>query len=324
MNDLIALLVEQGPLVVFAVTLAARLGAPVPAVPFLVVAGGLSVGAGAYLPWVAGAALLGNLLGDGAWFLAGRHWGLGVMRLLCRISLSADSCVKRSETILDRWGGLSLIAAKFVPGVSLVAPPMAGASGMSNRRFLSYETLAALIWTLGFLGLGRLFHGAIQEVLAVLSGIGLVATLVLVIALVAFVGWRYQTRRLARSTAGFDRIDVASLRGALAGDGAPLVIDVRSARERASDDRSIPGALGIPLGMLAERLGSLPIDRDVVTFCDCPDDVSAVVGARILSTGGLTRVRVLAGGLSAWADEDRLSASEPDRMPPGAAAAHAA
>ncbi|PNG53937.1 DedA family protein [Variovorax sp. B4] len=146
MNDLVALLSAQGAAVVFLATLATRLGAPVPAAPFLVVAGGLAVDGQLSFIAVMLASVLGNILGDGAWFLAGRRWGYRVMRFLCRVSLSADTCVRRSESILGRWGGLSLIAAKFVPGVSVVAPPMAGALGMSNARFLAYETLAAAIW----------------------------------------------------------------------------------------------------------------------------------------------------------------------------------
>ena len=130
--------------------------------------------------------MAGNLIGDAAWFLAGRRWGYSVMRLLCRISLSADTCVQRSESFLGRWGGASLIAAKFVPGVSVVAPPMAGALHMSNTRFLAYETLAALIWTLAFLLIGRLFHAAIADVLAVLANIGLAATAIIALVLAAF------------------------------------------------------------------------------------------------------------------------------------------
>lgn len=135
MNEFVSLLASQGPAVVFVATLATRLGAPVPAVPFLIVAGGLTFGGQVSFLAVTLAAVLGNILGDGVWFIAGRRWGYRVMRLLCRISLSPDSCVKHSESILGRWGGLSLIAAKFVPGVSVVAPPMAGALGMSNLGF---------------------------------------------------------------------------------------------------------------------------------------------------------------------------------------------
>jgi membrane protein DedA with SNARE-associated domain/rhodanese-related sulfurtransferase len=304
MNDFVDLLATQGPAVVFVATLATRLGAPVPAVPFLVVAGGLTVGGQVSFVAVVLAALLGNILGDGVWFLAGRRWGYRVMRLLCRISLSADSCVKRSESILGRWGGLSLIAAKFVPGVSVVAPPMAGALGMSNLRFLSYETVAALIWTLGFLLVGRMFHAAIQDVLSVMSSIGLTAAAVLGVALLGFLAWRYRQRRLALRADDIEHIEVEMLREALAAGASPTLIDVRSAEARALDARVIPGAIAIELRHLPKRLGAFSDGRELVVFCDCPDDASAIAAARVLMSAGLPRVRVLAGGLDAWTAAD--------------------
>ena len=313
MNDLVALLASQGAAVVFAATLAARLGAPVPAVPFLIVAGGLSVGGQVSFAAAVLAAVMGNILGDGVWFLAGRRWGYRVMRLLCRISLSADSCVRRSEAILGRWGGLSLIAAKFVPGVSVVAPPMAGALGMSNTRFLSYETAAALIWTLGFLLVGRIFHSAINDVLTVLSNIGLTAAVFCAAMLALFLMWRYYMRRMALRADDIEHVNVDVLREALAGSNGPTLIDVRGAAARALDDRAIPGAVGIELKRLPKDLGALADGRELVVFCDCPDDASAIAAARVLLAAGLPRVRVLAGGLDAWrAAEAALS---PDADP---------
>ncbi|VTU37902.1 VTT domain-containing protein [Variovorax sp. PBL-E5] len=300
MNDFISLLANQGALVVFAATLATRLGAPVPAVPFLIVAGGLSVGGQVSFAAVTGAAVIGNILGDGVWFLAGRRWGYRVMRLLCRISLSADTCVKRSESILGRWGGWSLIAAKFVPGVSVIAPPMAGALGMSNTRFLSYETVAALIWALGFLVIGRIFHAAIQDILAVLSEIGIAASIACGLALLVFVAWRWRVRRLALRADDIVHIGVLALREALAAGAGPTVIDVRAPQARALDPREIPGALAIDLNELPKRLGAFSDGRELVVFCDCPEDASAIVAARLLMAAGLPRVRVLAGGLDAW------------------------
>jgi membrane protein DedA with SNARE-associated domain/rhodanese-related sulfurtransferase len=301
MNEFVALLGSQGPALVFVATLATRLGAPVPAVPFLIVAGGLTVGGPVSFLAVTVAAVLGNILGDGVWFIAGRRWGYRVMRLLCRISLSPDSCVKQSESIIGRWGGWSLIAAKFVPGVSVVAPPMAGALGMSNTRFLSYETVAALIWTLGFLLIGRIFHAAILDVLSVLSSIGVAATVICALLLAAFVLWRYQQRRMALRSDDIERIEVAALRAALTAGAGLTLIDVRSDEARALDDRAIPGALGIALKQLPKRLDAFTDGRELVVFCDCPDDGSAIAAARVLRTAGMTRVRVLIGGLDAWA-----------------------
>jgi len=329
MDDLLALLVRHGVAVVFAATLAARLGAPVPAVPFLVVAGALSVDGQVSLAGAVAAALAGNLIGDAAWFLAGRRWGYRVMRLLCRISLSADACVARSESFLGRWGGASLIAAKFVPGVSVVAPPMAGALRMSNTRFLVFETVAALIWTMLFLMLGRLFHAAIGDVLSVLANIGLAALALVSVALASLLVWRYAIRHAARQGQDVERIEVGELRLALAADAAaPLVLDLRSDHARALDPRGIPGAMGIGLSELQSAPDSIaalvsPGDgREVVLFCDCPHEASAVVGARHLIAAGLPRVRVLAGGLDAWqAASDAAEAAEPvdDALTPAAA-----
>jgi len=307
MNDFIGLLADHGPLVVFVATLATRLGAPVPAVPFLIVAGGLSVGGQVSFLAVVVAAVIGNILGDGVWFLAGRRWGYSVMRLLCRISLSADSCVKRSESILGRWGGLSLIVAKFVPGVSVVAPPMAGALGMSNARFLSYETVAALLWTLGFLIVGRIFNAAIQDVLSVLSRVGLTAAVVCAIALLVFVAWRYRLRRLALRADDIPRINVETLLAWISAGTGPTLIDVRNAESRALDGHTIPGAVSIDPKRLLKGLGALSDGRELVVFCDCPDDASAVAAARVLIAAGLPRVSVLEGGLDAWAASDHWS-----------------
>jgi len=254
----------------------------------------------------------GNILGDGVWFLAGRRWGYRVMRLLCRISLSADTCVQRSESILGRWGGLSLILAKFVPGVSVVAPPMAGALGMSNTRFLSYETAAALIWTLGFLFLGRVFHSAINDVLAVLSNIGLTAAVFCGVMLLLFLAWRYSVRRIALRADDIAHIDVDALREALAGGSRPTLIDVRAAAARAIDDRAIPGAVGIELKRLPSDLGGLADGRELVVFCDCPGDASAIAAARVLLAAGLPRVRVLSGGLDAWMAAEAVAAQDPE------------
>src|SRR4051794_37861288 len=100
MGEIDALLIQHGMAVVFGVTLIARIGAPVPAAPLLVVAGGLAVAGQAPLLGMFVLAVIANVLGDAVWFFAGRHYGHRVMRLLCRISLSPDSCVRQSEAII--------------------------------------------------------------------------------------------------------------------------------------------------------------------------------------------------------------------------------
>jgi len=302
LEHLIALLIEHGVGLVLLVTLAARLGAPVPASPFLVVVGALTVGGQISLPGAFIASMLANILGDGAWFLAGRSYGYRVLKLLCRISLSPDSCVRQSEAFITRWGGASLIAAKFLPGISVVAPPMAGALGMSNRAFLAFESLAAAIWTLLFLGLGVGFSGQIQQILELLTGMGKVALVAIAVLLLVFAAQRYLRRRMFLRDVAMKRISVAELRDLMAQDPAPLVIDVRSAAGREIDPRSIPGALAVELDQVQRRAAEWPAGREIVLYCNCPNDASAARAAGLLARQGLTRVRPLAGGLDAWAE----------------------
>lgn len=301
MPDLIDLVLHYGALLVFVVTLAARIGAPVPAAPVLAVAGALAVSAQGSLVTLLAAAILGNLLGDGLWFWAGRHYGYQVLKLLCRISMSPDSCVRQSEAFIGRWGGSSLIAAKFVPGVSVVAPPMAGALGMSTLAFIGFETLAALIWAGVLLALGAAFSAQIRDVLALMSAFGAAALVALAVLFAIYLAVRYLRRRAFLREVGMSRISVGELRELIEAGAQPVVIDVRSDVGRSLDARRIPGALGIELaGLKRPVIETLPRDRDIVLYCNCPNEASAATAARLLASHGFTRVRPLAGGLEAW------------------------
>jgi len=301
MPDLIDLVSRYGALLVFAVTLAARIGAPVPAAPVLAVAGAAAVGAQGSLVTLLAAAIVGNLLGDGLWFWAGRRYGYQVLKLLCRISMSPDSCVRQSEAFIGRWGGSSLIAAKFVPGVSVVAPPMAGALGMSTLAFIGFETLAALIWAGVLLALSAAFSAQIRDVLALMSTFGAVALVALAVLFVIYLAVRYLRRRAFLRAVGMSRISVGELRELIEAGARPVVIDVRSDVGRSLDARRIPGALGVELaGLKRPLIETLPHDRDIVLYCNCPNEASAAMAARLLASHGFTRVRQLAVGLEAW------------------------
>ena len=301
-----ALVVLHAVPVVFLATFAARIGLPVPASPVLVVAGALAaVAEPTLLVAMVAAAVLANVLGDGVWFYAGRAYGYRFMRLLCKISISPDSCVRRSETLIGRWGGMSLVAAKFVPGVSVVAPPMAGALGMSSLRFLVFEVAGALLWVAVFLGLGWLFRDEIQAVLDVLADAGSIATVALVVVLAAMLVVRYLRRRAFLRLTGMPRVTVGELRTLMSGDAPPLVIDVRGDAGVQVDPRRIPGALPVSLKVLQQRRSELPFDakdREIILYCSCPNEVSAALAARALAAKGLKRARPLLGGLEAWVE----------------------
>lgn len=303
-QELLAFLSAHGLAAIFFVTLAARVGVPVPAAPLLVLAGAL--GEAAHLPLlsVALVAIVANLLGDAVWFAAGRVWGHRVLRVVCRVSLSPDSCVRQSEDLILRWGGISLVAAKFVPGVSVVAAPMAGALAMPWLRFIAYGVLAAGAWTLLFLGAGVVFDRDVERVLALLAGGGMVAGGALALLLAAFVGYRWYRRRAFRRAVDIPRIAVAELRALMEGPRSPVIIDVRPPSSVLVDPRQIPGALNVEFARIEAYARELPRDREVVLYCNCPDEASAAQGALLLAAAGVRRARPLAGGLDAWFAEE--------------------
>jgi len=300
MNTLIALLVQHGVSLVFLVTLAARIGAPLPAAPLLVVAGSLVVQGTLGLPAVLLASLLANLLGDAMWFVAGRRHGARVLALLCRISLSPDSCVRQSESLIVRWGGSALVAAKFVPGVSVVAAPMAGAVGMPVGRFVAFGLLGGAAWTLAFLGLGALFFAQVDWLLARLADIGTTAAIVLAVLLAGFIGWRWWRRRRFLLAADLPRLAPADLRALLDEALPPLLIDVRSPEALDLDAQHIPSALQAVPRDLERHAHRLPGDREIILYCNCPNEASAALAARALLRAGHRRVRPLADGLDGW------------------------
>jgi membrane protein DedA with SNARE-associated domain/rhodanese-related sulfurtransferase len=315
MQGLIEILLQHGVLIVFAVTLAARIGAPLPASTLLVIAGGLTTSGSFAGSAVFAASLLANLLGDTVWFWGGRRYGQRVLRLLCRISISPDACVRQSESLILRWGGVSLIAAKFVPGVSVVAAPMAGALAMRWRRFVAFDLLAALLWTGVFMGLGRLFSRQIGQVLDALARAGALALVLLMALAAGALAWRFWRRLRTRRALHMPRITVDTLAEMLqAGDGtpaAPLIIDVRSADSAGIDDRRLPGALRMDLHEIRTQAASLPRDREIVLYCNCPNEASAAQAAQWLLAHGFQRARPLAGGLDAWMAATRNMSGQP-------------
>ena len=307
MHQLVALLLDHGALIIFAITLAARIGAPLPASPLLVVAGSLVMAGQMSMAAALGTSIAANLIGDGAWFAAGRRYGYRVMRQLCRISLSPDSCVQQGESLITRWGGGSLIAAKFVPGVSVIAAPMAGALGMSTARFLAYEIVAAVVWTLACMALGMIFSDQIQQIFDVMASTGSLATAVLVLVLAALLAVRYWQRRRFLRELDIPRIGVDELHALMERGEAPLVIDVRSDAGTQVDARRIPGAISVQLREMDAHGAGLSPDREIVLYCNCPNEVSAARAAAVLAARGLVRARPLAGGLDAWVASGRAT-----------------
>jgi len=300
-HQIVALIAEYGLLLVFLNVLVEQAGLPLPAVPTLVVAGALAAGGQLSLSGVLLVALAGCLVSDLAWYSAGRRYGAGVMRTLCRISLSPDSCVKQSELRFQRWRAPMLLVAKFVPGLSTVAPPLVGAMGLSRRAFLLFDGLGSLLWAGVAVALGYLFADGVERALAAFEGAGTLALELLGALFAAYILFKWWQRRRLLVALRMARIEVDELAQALRSAQPPLVFDVRAAGSRELDDRVIPGALAFDPNGLDATLAELPPERELVFYCNCPNEVSAARAARLLMAHGYRHVRPLRGGLDGWA-----------------------
>ena len=257
----------HGPLVLFAIVLAEQLGLPLPAVPVLLAMGAMA-GAGRFSFALALAiSVAASVIADYAWFRLGQWKGARVLSLLCRISLEPDSCVRNAENRLTMGGGQALLVAKFIPGFSTAAPPVAGLIRMRVSRFLLWDGLGAVLWSAAYLGLGWLFSDQLERVMQAVSDVGGRAFFLAAAALAAYVAWKMGQRRRFLREIALDRITPEELNARLAGGEDIVVVDLRHRVEFEADSTTLPRALRIAPDAVEAQFASIPAGREVILFC---------------------------------------------------------
>jgi membrane protein DedA with SNARE-associated domain len=267
LNTLAHYIVHYGIPLIFINVLAEQLGLPLPAIPTLIVAGALSRDGKLSSTHVLLAALFASLIADYSWFLLGRYYGYRVLRTLCRISLSPDSCVRDTEASFERWGLKSLIVAKFIPGLSTVAPPLAGAVGAGAFAFLAYDTVGSLVWAGACVAAGRTFHQAIDRILGALQSLGWGAVVFVVSAIGLVILVKFIQRKRFYRQLRMARVTPDELWAKLESDNPPVVLDVRAESARKHDPRRIPRAISATTTDIAERLADYPPHHEIVLYC---------------------------------------------------------
>lgn len=265
MNTLLHRLLQHGVSLVFVNVFLEQIGAPIPAVPTLIVAGALAAKGRLSLLPLLGAALVASVLADTVWYLIGRWKGHKVLRIVCRISLSPDSCVRQTETLFERRGALSLLFAKFIPGFNTVAPPLAGTMGTSLPSFLLWDSLGSLLWIGAGVTTGWIFRDAVVKALDYLETLGFWALIVLAAGLALVVAVKFFQRRRLLRMLELARITVYELRDMIDRGEAPVIVDVRT--QSRFHVGHIPGALRMTLEEMDEKLTDLPRERDIVLYC---------------------------------------------------------
>jgi membrane protein DedA with SNARE-associated domain len=261
MHNLLDFLVRHGYSVLFGVVLAEQAGLPIPSIPVFLAMGAL-IGLGNFsFVTSAGAALIAALISDSVWYMVGRQKGSSVLKLLCRISLEPDSCVSTTRYWFRRLGGWAMVIAKFFPGLSTIAAPMAGLYRMPWWTFLALDSAGVLVWAGSFMSIGMVFRTQLEEVAVLVARLGSGVATVVGAPLALWIVWKYWKRRRFIKSLIVARITPEEL---LKRIGEVVLIDLRVAEEV---EDQLPGAIWFNRRELEQQARDIPLDRDVVLYC---------------------------------------------------------
>ena len=257
-------LIRHGYIVLFGWVLLEQLGLPIPAAPLLVAAGALARAGKMNLSLAVSLAFVAVILADLCWYSLGRYRGGRILKLLCRISLEPDSCVRRTENLFVRHGVQSLLVAKFIPGLNTAAPSLAGIFRMPVRRFLIFDCLGALFWVVTVTSVGLILSDQLEQI-ALRWGGWLVA--VLAGGLATYVLWKFIQRRRFIRRLRVARITPKELMDKLTAKENISIVDLRQPLDIEAFPQMIPGAIRIAMEEIEQRHKEIPRDRDIVLYC---------------------------------------------------------
>lgn len=267
MNELIKFVGQYGYTLIFFGVFIEQVGVPLPS-NFLLVAAGVLIGLGQLdFSLVIILTVFAALLGDTIWFCIGRRTGYKVLGFLCKISLEPDICVTNAKSIFVKHGERSLLIAKFVPGFSTFAQPVAGASKMSLPRFLVFDGLGSLLWAIVFVGLGYIFSDQFEKVVEYATSFGWWFGAILILALASYISWKVYKRQSFIRNLRTARIHPKDLKTQLDAGENVTIIDLREEGDFSLNPKIIPSALRMTPQEIEKRREELPIDGEVILYC---------------------------------------------------------
>jgi membrane protein DedA with SNARE-associated domain/rhodanese-related sulfurtransferase len=307
MHSVLSLLAHHTYALLFGWVLIEQGGLPIPSIPLMIAAGTMSAAHKLHVAYAIPVILLACLIADSAWYFLGRRFGSRVLNILCRFSLEAATCVERTHGTVSKRGAFTLLFAKFVPGLSTVAAPIAGQVKVPYLTFILFDMAGSLIWSGAWLFAGRFFGDLARrssDFFAMLGHFGIALVLFMVLSLVVY--RLFKRRQFLDQLEGL-RLEPEQLMAMIAdaetaGLDRPFIIDLRHPLDVLTDPLVLPGALRIGPDELKQRRQIIPLDRDIVLYCTCPSEETSAKVALELHRMGIRRVRPLRGGLQGWKD----------------------
>jgi membrane protein DedA with SNARE-associated domain len=265
--DTLTILEQYAVVILPSLVVAEQIGVPLPAVPALLAVGALAARGRVSMPLILASIAAVAITVDLGWYALGRRRGAGVLVSLCRLSLEPDTCVRRAGAIFQRHGAQALLAAKFVPGLTTVMPPLAGVFAVDRKRFILYDLAGVLLWAGTWMAIGYAFSDTIIAVTAWATRLGRLLGLVVVAALVGYIGLKYARRYLFLRSLRMARISPEELKRRLDAGEDVTIIDLRSPVDVAATPYAIPGSRWLSAEAIDDREAALLSARDLVLYC---------------------------------------------------------
>lgn len=298
--DSLAFLERYGVVALPALAVAEQLGVPLPAMPALLAVGALAAQGRVNVTLVLGTICVAALAIDFAWYELGRRRGPRVLVTLCRLSLEPGSCARHVEIIFGRYGARSMLASKFIPGLTTAMPPLAGLFKVPRVRFALYDLAGVLLWAGTWLALGYFFSNTIVSIAARATELGRMLGITVVVALGGYMLLKYARRRLFLWKFPIVHIAPEALKRRLDAGEDVMIVDLRTPCEAAASPHALPGSLRLAVEAAVEHVVERSRSREVVLYGASSDDLTSARMALQLKQKGIARVCALEGGLAAW------------------------
>lgn len=267
MTEFLQFLVEHGYAVIFVWVALDQAGLPLPAVPLLLAAGALA-GTGQLSPaLILLTCVIASVPIDAFWFWLGRLRGVRVLHLICIISLEPDFCVRDTQSLFRRLGPMSVLIAKFVPGLQTLAPPMSGLTGMGIATFLTLDTIGTLIWAAFFGSIGFFFHAELEMMASRIAEAGVIAGIIIAVVVAGFFTWKLVNRHLFVRSLDMRRVTPEDVSKRMENGEDIRILDLRHDYDVNNIPHLLPGAHRLSMESIEQDHKKIPLDGDIVVYC---------------------------------------------------------
>jgi membrane protein DedA with SNARE-associated domain/rhodanese-related sulfurtransferase len=304
--NLLALVTHHGYATTMVMMFLGACGLPLPLSVVLLIAGSVAHGGSLDLGLLILWAALASLLGDTLLYLGGKYTGWWMLAGICRLSMNPEDCIFGSAKSFYERGPKTLMFAKFVPGLSTVAAPLAGSLNMRLLRFLRLDAMGVTLYVSAWTLSGFVFAHLLREILGWVERVGHVTAATLLGIVVLYLLWlgvnwmrdkRFNYIEKVAALDLFERMRTATH------DRLVIIADVRSHGYYDPGMQRIKNSIRVEPSRLKEELVALrefmAPECEIYLYCSCAREATSVRVAHMLEMENCS-TKVIQGGLRAW------------------------